>query len=179
MRGSRVVLAMAMTFFAARVTRAQDSTQTSSTGDKQCIQRTRGNPSDTALANRADPTQQGNKDCPPPSVGHATISGVVFFDLDQNGSLGPDEVGLSSWTVQLTGPNLSQTASTDMNGAYSFSGLSSGTTYTVCVMILSGWSQTGPVSGESCPTGTGYKIVVQPLAVDTPFPGYVFGFVSM
>jgi hypothetical protein len=178
MRGSRVVLALAMTFLATRVTRAQDTTQTSSTGDKQCLQRTRGNPSDTGSANRADPTLQGNKDCTPPSVGHATISGTVFFDLDFNGIFSPpDEVGLSSWTVQLTGPNVNQTTSTDLNGAYSFSGLSSGT-YTVCVMMLPGWNQTGPATGATCSIGTGYTIVVPSLAADTTMTGKDFGFVS-
>jgi SdrD B-like protein len=178
MRGSRVVLALAMTLCATRVARAQDTTQTSSTGDKQCIQRTRGNPSDTASVNRADPTQQGNKDCVPPTVGHATISGTVFFDLDNNGMFGPpDEVGLSSWTVVLTGPSGSQTASTDVNGAYSFSGLSSGT-YTVCVTMLAGWNQTGPAAGATCDTGNGYTIVVPPLAADTSITGKDFGFVS-
>ncbi|HKW46524.1 MAG TPA: SdrD B-like domain-containing protein [Gemmatimonadaceae bacterium] len=176
MRGSKVVLALAMTLFAARATHAQDTTQTSST-DKQCIQKTRGNASDSGVANRADPTLQGNKDCAPPSVGHATISGAVFFDLDLNGVFGSDEVGLSSWTVQLTGPNVSQTASTDVNGAYSFSGLSSGT-YTVCVTILPGWTQTGPASGASCLTGTGYTINVPSLAVDTLYTGKDFGFIS-
>ena len=178
MRGSRVVLALAMTFLAIHVTRAQDTTQTSNTGDKQCIQRTRGNASDSGLANRADPSLQGNKDCAPPSVGHATVSGTVFFDLDMNGLFGPpDEVGLSSWNVQLTGPNVSQTVSTDMNGAYSFSGLSSGT-YTVCVQMLPGWTQTGLANGASCPIGTGLTIVVPSLAADTTITGKDFGFVS-
>ena len=178
MRGSRVVLALAMTLFATRVTHAQDTTQTSSTDDKQCIQRTRGNPSDTGLANRADPTLQGNKTCAPPSVGHATIGGTVFFDLDDNGIFSPpDEVGLSSWTVVLTGPNVSQSVSTDMNGAYSFAGLSAGT-YTVCVMILPGWNQTGPANGATCDTGKGYTIVVPSLVADTSITGKDFGFVS-
>lgn len=176
MRGSRVVLALAMTLFAARVTYAQDTTQTSST-DKQCVQRTRGNASDSGVANRADPTLQGNKDCAPPSVGHATISGAVFFDLDQNGIFTSDEVGLSSWTVQLTGPDGSQMASTDVNGAYSFSGLSSGA-YTICVVMLPGWMQTGPASGPACTTGTGYTMNVPPLAVDTSYVGKDFGFIS-
>ena len=93
-----------------------------------------------------------------------------------NGMLGSDEVGLSSWTVQLMGP-VSQTASTDMNGAYSFIGLSAGT-YTVCVMMLPGWSQTGPASGATCPVGTGYTIVVPPLGTSLSHTGNDFGFVS-
>lgn len=178
MRASRVVLALAMTFFAARVTRAQDTTQTSNTGDKQCLQRARGNPSDSGASNRADPSLQGNKDCAPPSVGHAMISGTVFFDLDLNGAFTPpDEVGLSSWTVLLTGPNVNQTASSDMSGTFSFSGLSSGT-YTLCVVMLPGWNQTGPLSGATCDTGSGYRIVVPSLAADTTISRKDFGFVS-
>ena len=178
MRGSRVVLALAMTLFAARVTLAQDTTQTSGTGDKQCVPRTRGNPSDNGDVNRADPSQQGNKDCAPPSIGHAMLNGSVFFDLDLNGAFGPDEVGLSSWQVQITDPmGVSQMATTDMNGAYSFTGLSSGT-YTLCVTMLPGWNQTGPTSGPACSTGTGMTVVIPPLAADTTIMGKDFGFVS-
>ncbi|HEY2376377.1 MAG TPA: SdrD B-like domain-containing protein [Gemmatimonadaceae bacterium] len=172
MRGSRVVLALAMSLFAARVTNAQ----TSSGDDKQCIVKARGNPSDTGLANRADPTQQGSKNCPPPSVGHATISGALYFDLDENGMMSSDEEGLVGWTVQLTGPVSQSVLSVD-GGLYSFSGLSSGT-YTVCVMTLPMWTQTGPVSGEMCPLGKGYKIVVPSLASDMSYNGNDFGFVT-
>jgi hypothetical protein len=170
-----VVLALVMTALAARVTNAQSTTPAPSADDnKQCLQRDRGNPSDTGLANRADPTLQGNKDCLPP--GHASISGTVFFDLDQNGILGPDEVGISGWQVQLTGP-VTQTVITDGTGAYSFTGLDAGT-YTVCVIPAPGWTQISPASGATCPNGIGYTIVYPVSTSDASFPNTNFGFVS-
>jgi SdrD B-like domain len=177
MRGSRVVLALAMTLIAVRVTNAQDTTQASIADDKKCLERPRGSPSDTGLANRADPTLQGNKDCVPPVLGHATISGNVFFDLDQNGIFGPDEVGLSSWQVVLSGP-VSQTVQTDVNGAYSFTGLTAGT-YTVCVSQLPGWNQIPPAGGATttCPIGIGYLIDFKAQVADMTFTRD-FGYVS-
>src|SRR5205085_6584961 len=88
MRGSLVVLAFAITPLIAKPSRAQDTTQTTSQTDKKCLLRDRGNPSDSGLANRADPTQQGNKDCTPVVLGHTTISGSIFFDVDRDGLLG-------------------------------------------------------------------------------------------
>lgn len=177
MRGSRVLLALAMTLIAARVTNAQTPTDASNADDKKCLQRDRGNPSDSGLANRADPTQQGNKDCTP-LLGHATISGNVYFDVDLDSQFGPDEVGLSAWDVTLTGAGIQpQSVKSGENGAFSFSGLSAGT-YLLCVTTLPMWTQTGPASGASCPTGTGYSIVVQPSATDTTIGGKNFGYIT-
>ena len=96
MRGSTVVLALAMTLFAVRVTNAQTTTDASTASEKKCLVRDRGNPSDSGSTNRSDPTTQGNKDC---ARVLTTISGTVFFDVDKDGLLGPDEVGISSWQV--------------------------------------------------------------------------------
>lgn len=175
MRGSFVVLAaLAMMPFVARVSSAQTDSVASSTSDKQCVPRDRGNPSDTGLTNRADPTTKGNKDCLPP--GHTTVSGFIFFDLIQNGVFDTDENGLSGWQVQISGPNIqTQTFTTGGDGAYSFSGLLAGT-YTVCVMVLPGWTQTAPTGGPQCDTGIGYTIVAP--VQDATFPNTNFGFVS-
>ena len=54
------------------------------------------------------------------------------LDLDLNGVMGPDENGLSGWTVQISGP-MTQTAVTDGTGQYTFSGLTAGS-YTICVL---------------------------------------------
>jgi hypothetical protein len=177
MRGSRVVLALAMTLIAARVTNAQSTTDNSNADDKKCLQRDRGNPSDTGLANRADPTQEGNKNCTP-LLGHATISGNVYFDVDLDGQMGPDEVGLSGWEVTLTGGGIQpQIVKSVENGVFSFSGLSAGT-YLLCVTTLPMWTQFGPASGDSCPTGLGYSIVVKPAATDTTIDRKNFGYIT-
>ena len=80
MRGSFVVLALAVTPLVARVARAQDDrrddrrdTRVASRDhdrdrddDRKCEERTRGNPSEHGLEHRADPRDKGKKDCAPP-----------------------------------------------------------------------------------------------------------------
>jgi hypothetical protein len=102
----------------------------------------------------------------------------VFFDLDGDGLMGPDENGLAGWTVQATGP-MSQTAVTDGNGQYLLSGLVAGQ-YTVCVLPPAGWNQVFPGigAGPACATGVGYTIDAPDIAGDVLFEGVDFGFVS-
>lgn len=178
MRGHVVVLALLVTPFVATIASAQD-TQPSNPGDQKCAARERGNSSDGTT--RTDPTQQGNKNCAPATIGHTTISGVVFFDVDQNGVYGVDEVGLSAWQVQLTGP-VTLSVMTDGNGAYSFPNLDAGT-YTVCVIPPAGWNQISPTNsspnGTACGTGGfGYTIAALTVATDTSMSNINFGFIS-
>jgi hypothetical protein len=208
MRGSIVVLALAVTALSARVSQAQhrgphwqrrwtpaarhddDRDQRGKSDDKKCEERKRGNPSDNGLNHRADPTTKGNKDCvvpapapaPDPSpLGHTLIQGALFFDVDHDGMFGPDEVGLAGWTVQVIGP-VNASAITDGNGGYTIPGLTAGS-YTVCVMPPMGWSQTAPSTGlglPSCSNGTvGFSIDAPELVGDVWYSGVDFGFVSM
>jgi hypothetical protein len=213
MRGSIVVLALAVTPLFASVSQAQrgphwqrhylgvsrhNDDRRGKGDDKKCEDRQRGNPSDIGSSRRADPRLKGNKDCdlsggtqsppppppPPPPAdtpGHTQIQGSLFFDVDHDGSFGPDEVGLAGWTVQVSGP-MSASAVTDGNGAYTISGLTAGT-YTVCVMAPMGWSQTSPGTGFGLPTcsnGTvGFSLDAPDTVGDTGYTGVDFGFVSM
>ena len=119
-----------------------------------------------------------------PPAGRATLSGSLFFDLDQNGIFDPvEEVGLSGWTVRLTGP-VTQTMLTDGNGAYSFTGLTDGD-YQVCVIAPAGWTQTTPDPNKTPATmtcaagkGYGYYLTVPVLASDVTHSGFNFGWVS-
>ena len=231
MRGSIVVLALAVTPFVARVSDAQvrshavrhetpiarhnDDHDRGRSDDKKCEDRRRGNPSDRGAERRADPRSRGNKDCdsqsgsdnggtqtPPPSpdpapapspdpapapapapdpVGHTAVYGSVFFDIDHDGAFGVDEVGLSGWTVQLSGP-VSMTTTTDGAGAYSFVGLpNDGAHYTVCVIPPAGWTQTAIAGAPSCGANLfGYPIdaATAATAIDISYTGIDFGFVS-
>ena len=179
MRGPIVVLALLVTPFVATIASAQD-TQPSNPGDKKCAVRERGNSPDTTT--RTDPASQGNKQCAPVTVGHTTISGVVFFDIDKDGALGVDEVGLSGWQVQLIGPVSTVTTMTDGDGNYSFANLDAGT-YTVCVLAPAGWNQISPTNsttgGTACGTGGfGYTITAPTVATDTSIANINFGYVS-
>ena len=211
MRGSIVVLALAVTPLFASVSQAQDGHgphwqkhwtprhddgRRGKSDDNKCEDRKRGNPSDNGLNHRADPRTKGNTDCdlgsvqqppppppppPPADVGSTEIDGAVFFDVDHDGAFGPDEVGLSGWTVQVSGP-MSASAITDGNGAYSITGLTPGD-YTVCVLPPMGWAQTAPGTGFGLPTcanGTvGFGLNAPAVSGLTQYTGVDFGFVSM
>ncbi len=93
---------------------------------------------------------------PPPTCGQApagggtaTITGQVFQDV------APDFPGLENWCVDLTGP-VSGSMVTDPSGNYSFSRLPAGT-YLVCLEVQTGWHETRPSNGASCPGGLGYS----------------------
>ena len=87
---------------------------------------------------------------PPPPTGGVSITGRVY-----NASEG---IGLSGWTVEVTGPTTASAAS-DGTGTYTFTGLPAGT-YLVCEVLQVGWRQTAPSSGSSCPTGVGYQFTI-------------------
>jgi hypothetical protein len=83
---------------------------------------------------------------PPPPAGTISITGNVYN--------GATYSPLPGWVVVLSG-DASGTAVTDGSGAYQFAGLPAGT-FTICEQLLSGWTETIPSSGTSCPSGIGY-----------------------
>ena len=180
MRGSLVVLALAISPFVALVSKAQDLASTSN-GSRPMCAKDPGNPSPTGEANRT-------KKCPPVATGKVTISGIVFFDLEPyDGNYDPEnEIGIAGWTVVLTGPTgqLTYNTATDPNnpGTFIFTGLPSGATYTLCVQPQLGWTQTAPTSGATCTSivgiTSGYAISVPALAADTTVSNQNFGFYS-
>lgn len=169
MRGSLVVLALAITPFVTRVAKAQDTASTTSSTKQLCL-KDPGNPSPTGDENRT-------KKCPPPQLGTTTITGIVFFDVDHDGNYITDEVGIASWQVVLTGPVNMTTSSDGNTGTYSFAGLPAGT-YLVCVVPSMGWTQTAPSNSATCPNGMGYSITTQPSATDSTIPNINFGYYS-
>jgi hypothetical protein len=213
MRGSLVVLALAVTPFVARVSRAQDDRreerrETRSTSrdhdhdhdhDKKCEDKRKRSPWEN-LVHREDSRDHDKKDCsptptpppqsPPPSPppppptppptptnGVTSISGSLFHDLNRNGVMDPEEIGLAGWQIQLSGP-VTQMALSDGNGSYTFTSLPAGT-YTVCVLAPAGWDQTLPTSGLACELTLGYSVVAPALAVDSAVSDINFGFLSV
>jgi hypothetical protein len=89
-----------------------------------------------------------------PTVG--SLSGTVYQDANQNGTMDSGDTGISGVTITLTGNNVNQTATTDSNGAYQFSNLPAGS-YTITETPPSGFdpgtdnvgSLGGSVSGNS------------------------------
>jgi hypothetical protein len=76
--------------------------------------------------------------------------GKVFNDANANGTRDSSESGQSGWTLNLYkgGTKVSSTTSLS-DGTYAFQGLTQGSTYTVCIVGQTGWSQTRPTSGTS------------------------------
>lgn len=179
MRGSIVVLALAMSPFVATVSKAQDTTSTTDS-PKVCV-KDPGNPSTSGDASRSKkcPTPTPTPPPPPANTGKATISGNVFFDLPPYDGVfdAVNEVGIAGWNVVLTGPTGSTTFMT-VTGDFSFAGLPGDATYTLCVQPSAGWTQTAPTSGAACLNSFGYTIVVPPLAADSTITGKDFGFYS-
>lgn len=96
---------------------------------------------------------------PTPTPVSYTISGTVYVDTDSNGVQGAGESGYSGATVTVTGRG---TRVTNLAGAYSFSGVPSGT-YTITLTAPAGYSATtsNPVSRTLGPNATANFGIVQ------------------
>jgi photosystem II stability/assembly factor-like uncharacterized protein len=71
-----------------------------------------------------------------------TVTGVVFNDINNNGTRDAGEPGMSGWLVSLGGAQ-STSIFSGTNGEFTFSDLPLGS-YTLQVTIQRGWSQTSP-----------------------------------
>ena len=84
-----------------------------------------------------------------PFASSASLSGVVYEDLNGDGVQQNNEPGLQGWTVyvdladQGTYVSGDPVTTTDQNGAYTFTGLDAGT-YVVRIIPQSGWNQSAP-----------------------------------
>jgi hypothetical protein len=82
-----------------------------------------------------------------------SISGRKIHDENANGVNDEGELGLDGWTIELSqGESLIDDAVTVDGGYYSFSGLEAGD-YTVCEVLVEGWTQTSPGGCHSVTVG--------------------------
>jgi SdrD B-like domain len=84
------------------------------------------------------------------------VGGLVFNDVNGNGTKDPGDAGLAGWTVTIGGSSLwsgyTTTTTTGSDGKYAFSLLPPGT-YTVCVTAPAGYTETAPAAGgNGCST---------------------------
>ncbi len=79
--------------------------------------------------------------------GGAVVSGEVYDDANDSGTLSSGDPGLAGWTIELTNTATSAryTTTTGTNGLYSVSGVAVGT-YTLSEVVQQGFSETQPVS---------------------------------
>ena len=100
----------------------------------------------------------------------SSISGIVYYDYDHNGTYGANDFGIANVPVTLTGTNdlgqsVSLSTTTDVNGNYSFGGLQPGT-YTI--------KESAPkvfITGPTNPCTTGGTPGVRTLSNVTLTPG--------
>ena len=87
----------------------------------------------------------------PPTGIHKAI-GIVYEDVDGDGVRNSfaGEMGMAGWTLQLVwnGRVIAETQS-DADGNFSFSNLGN-STWSVCVVAQSGYTQTQPAGGSAC-----------------------------
>jgi protocatechuate 3,4-dioxygenase beta subunit len=100
-----------------------------------------------------------------------SLSGIVYNDANQNGAQGDGEIGYSGATVML---DSGQSVTTDTNGNYSFSNLTTGT-YEETLTIPTGYEATtaNPVSVALSTNTTqnfGIAVVPTPTPTNTPTP---------
>jgi len=100
--------------------------------------------------------------------------GVVFEDLDGNGvqDVFAGEMGLAGWTVDLYwNGQVIASAVTQSDGSYVFQGLAAFTSYSACIQIQAGYTETKPVGAmaNGC-GGTGYTFSFNNNFV-SQFPG--------
>jgi hypothetical protein len=82
--------------------------------------------------------------------------GIVYEDIDGSGSRDPfaGEMGLAGWSVELRwNGQVIATTTTDADGNFEFSSLGVAT-YSVCVVLQTGYMQTAPSAGDGCYTFT-------------------------
>jgi hypothetical protein len=89
-----------------------------------------------------------------PSTG--SVSGMKWEDLNADGHMDQDELGLENWTIQVynsTHTTLIATGTTDSNGGFIIGGLPAGT-YQVCEVIPANWFPSYPsITTPNCHTG--------------------------
>ena len=84
------------------------------------------------------------------SGGTGSITGTVMLDVTFTGQAG--------WCIDVSGPVTAQ-AVTDASGNYVVPGLPAGS-YLVCEEVQTGFQETSPTSGPTCPSGIGWTISV-------------------
>ncbi|MQB00099.1 MAG: hypothetical protein GEU78_07360 [Actinobacteria bacterium] len=83
---------------------------------------------------------------------NATLEGTKIHDLDADGAENGDDAGLEGWTIFLDGNDNGElddgevSTTTDADGDWTISGLTPGTTYTVCEVLPSDWHQSAPAT---------------------------------
>ena len=109
----------------------------------------------------------------------SSISGLVYNDVNENGSREPGEPGIAGVIITLTGTDangspVNRTTTTAADGTYSFLGLTSGT-YTVTetqpVIYVDGTTTAGTAGGNATTPNVISTVTIGPGAAAT---GYVF-----
>jgi len=81
-------------------------------------------------------------------IGKGSVSGLIFNDINNNGTKDASESGLTGWSIniqELNGTFNQNTTTLETTGSnYNFTGLCAGKTYRLSQDVQSGWRQTTP-----------------------------------
>jgi hypothetical protein len=100
-----------------------------------------------------------------------TISGKKFNDVNGDGILDANDVGVQNWKIKISGA-ATDSALTDANGNYTFANLAAGN-YSISEEMQTGWMQTLPQSGAYDVTMTSGLI-----SANNNFGNFQYGTVS-
>lgn len=94
-------------------------------------------------------TEPANMTAAPVVAPTFTIEGMVFDDMNGNGTMDNNETGLADWTVNLEQPAgmVIMSANTTMDGKFMFTDLSAGE-YIVSEVVKMGWTPVSPADGK-------------------------------
>ena len=94
-------------------------------------------------------TEPANMTVAPVVAPTFTIEGMVFDDMNGNGTMDNNETGLADWTVNLEQPAgmVIMSANTTMDGKFMFTDLSAGE-YIVSEVVKMGWTPVSPADGK-------------------------------
>jgi len=104
---------------------------------------------------------------------YSSLTGLVFNDLSGDGIKDAGEPGLQGWQLNLNGN--AQTATTNINGVYTFNGLVAGT-YIISQTVQSGWVQTTPGNNGNDTVTVGEGVVMSAPAFGNWKNGRIEGF---
>ncbi len=139
----------------------------------------------TATTDQVDPLSTNNvNQCGSVSVQRSRIDGIVYRDLNDNGTQQGGETGIQSVTVTLTGTDLygnavSRTATTNSSGVFSVTSLSpsNASGYTLTELTPAGYFDGQDYDRTTVIVGSKTTDVITPiqLAANTTLTGFLFG----
>ena len=133
----------------------------------------------TQQGNEITDTDTANVEILPTGGSAASLSGFTYLDLDNDGVKDADEPGIAGVEIEITNGTQTLTATTDLTGAYLFTELTGGTTYTITQTqpknYFDGKDTAGTGGGTADPTAGSNEISSVSVTTGNYYENYNFG----